>query len=133
AHRDAPTRFDAYREHTEPLAKAPSHRVLAMLRGEAEGVLKLKLGLPDAEATRLVTSRVVTRPRATFAKQLTLACEDGWSRLLGPSLESELRAEAKARADRDATVIFGQNLRHLLLAPAAGTRKVIALDPGLRT
>src|SRR5690606_37356645 len=68
AHRDAPTRFDAYREHTEPLAKAPSHRVLAMLRGEAEGVLKLKLGLPDAEATRLVTSRVVTRPRATFAK-----------------------------------------------------------------
>jgi len=133
AHRDAPTRFDAYREHVEPLARAPSHRVLAMLRGEAEGVLKLKLSLPDAEATRAVIARVVTRPRAKLAPELTRACEDSWERLLGPSLESELRAEAKARADREATVIFGQNLRHLLLAPAAGTRKVLALDPGLRT
>jgi len=133
AHRDAPTRFDAYREHSEPLSRAPSHRVLAMLRGEAEGVLKLKLGLPEDEATRTLTTRIVTRPRATLARELTAACEDSWSRLLKPSLESELRAEAKARADREATVIFGQNLRHLLLAPPAGTRKVLALDPGLRT
>src|SRR5690606_33452091 len=102
-------------------------------RGEAEGVLKLKVGLPDDEALREVTTRIVTRPRATLAEELTAACEDSWARLLKPSLESELRSEAKARADREATVIFGQNLRHLLLAPPAGTRKVIALDPGLRT
>jgi len=133
AHRDTTTRFDAYREHSEPLSRAPSHRVLAMLRGEAEGVLKLKVGLPDDEATRVITTRIVTRPRATLAGELKAACEDSWARLLKPSLESELRSDAKARADREATVIFGQNLRHLLLAPPAGTRKVIALDPGLRT
>ena len=133
AHKDETTKFDAYREHTEPLTRAPSHRVLAMLRGEAEGVLKLKLELPDAEVTQALVSRVVTRPRRRSPASSAVAVEDGWERLLSSSLEAELRAETKARADREAVVIFGQNLRHLLLTAPAGARKVLALDPGLRT
>jgi uncharacterized protein len=132
-HKDAATKFDAYREHREPLARAPGHRVLALFRGEEEGVLKVKLALPDGEVLHALTSRVVTRREAPFTDVLRGACEDGWERLLGPSLEGELRAELKARADREAVAVFGQNLRHLLLAAPAGNKRVLALDPGLRT
>jgi uncharacterized protein len=127
------TKFESYYEHEEPLAQAPSHRVLALLRGEAEQVLRVKVLFPDDEAKGLLTSRVVTKPQALFAPELRAAAEDAWERLLGPSLESELRAELKERADRQAIGVFGENLRHLLLAPPAGTRAVVALDPGLRT
>jgi uncharacterized protein len=75
----------------------------------------------------------VTRPRAPFTDELRAAVADGWQRLLGPSLESELRAELKARADLEAIQVFAENLRHLLLAPPAGSRRVVAIDPGLRT
>jgi uncharacterized protein len=127
------TKFEGYYAHREPLTSAPSHRVLALLRGEAEGVLKVRLDFPDGEIATALTARVVTRPRAPFAQELGAAVADGWSRLLGPSLESELRAELKARADREAIEVFAENLRHLLLAPPVGARRVAALDPGLRT
>ncbi|MFL5344862.1 MAG: Tex family protein [Hyalangium sp.] len=133
AKKNEPTKFESYYEHEEPLAQAPSHRVLALLRGEAEQVLRVKVLFPDDEAKGLLTSRVVTKPQALFASELRAAAEDAWERLLGPSLESELRAELKERADRQAIGVFGENLRHLLLAPPAGTRPVVALDPGLRT
>jgi uncharacterized protein len=127
------TKFDSYAEHEEPLAQAPSHRILALLRGEAEEVLRVKLVLPDDEVKGVLSSRVVTRPQALFASELRAAVEDSWERLMGPSLESELRNELKERADRQAIGVFGDNLRHLLLSPPAGTRAVLALDPGLRT
>jgi uncharacterized protein len=127
------TKFEGYYAHREPLTSAPSHRVLALLRGEAESVLKVRLDFPDGEITRALTARVVTRPGAPFAEELGAAVADGWGRLLGPSLESELRAELKARADREAIEVFAENLRHLLLAPPAGARRIAALDPGLRT
>ncbi|MBZ4375253.1 Tex family protein [Corallococcus sp. AS-1-6] len=127
------TKFENYYGHEEPLSQAPSHRVLALLRGEEEGVLKVKLGLPDDEVKGLFTGRVVTRPQSLFAGELRAAVEDGWDRLMGPSLESELRAELKERADKGAIGVFGENLRHLLLAAPAGARAVLALDPGLRT
>jgi uncharacterized protein len=76
---------------------------------------------------------VVTRPRAALAPELAAAVADGWERLLRPSLESELRAELKARADQEAIEVFAENLRHLLLAPPASGRRVVGLDPGLRT
>lgn len=133
AHRVERTKFEGYYAHREPATSAPSHRVLALLRGEAEGVLRVRLQFPDEEVVRMLTAQLVTRPQAPFAEQLRVAVADGWSRLLGPSLESELRGELKARADREAIEVFAQNLRHLLLAPPAGARRVLALDPGLRT
>jgi uncharacterized protein len=127
------TKFDNYADHEEDLSKAPSHRILALLRGEAEEVLRLQLALPDDEVKGTLASRVVTKPQSPFAPELRAAVEDSWDRLMGPSLESELRNELKERADREAIVVFGQNLRHLLLTAPAGTRPVLAMDPGLRT
>ncbi|WP_338869801.1 Tex family protein [Myxococcus stipitatus] len=133
AKKGEPTKFENYYGHEEPLSQAPSHRVLALLRGEEEGVLKVKLNMPDDEVKALLAGRVVTRPQSLFAQELRAAVEDGWDRLMGPSLESELRAELKERADKGATGVFGENLRHLLLTAPAGARAVLALDPGLRT
>ncbi|QSQ18039.1 Tex family protein [Myxococcus landrumensis] len=133
AKKNEPTKFENYYGHEEPLSQAPSHRVLALLRGEEEGVLKVKLNMPDDEVKALLASRVVTRPQSLFAQELRAAVEDGWERLMGPSLESELRAELKERADKGAIGVFGENLRHLLLTAPAGARAVLALDPGLRT
>ncbi|MDY7231784.1 Tex family protein [Hyalangium rubrum] len=133
AKKNETTKFEAYYSHEEPLAQAPSHRVLALMRGEAEEVLRVKLAFPDDEVKGQLSSRVVNKPQALFASELRAATEDAWERLMGPSLESELRAELKERADRQAIGVFGENLRHLLLSPPAGTRAVVALDPGLRT
>ncbi|AGC42757.1 S1 RNA-binding domain-containing protein [Myxococcus stipitatus DSM 14675] len=133
AKKNEPTKFENYYGHEEPLSQAPSHRVLALLRGEEEGVLKVKLNMPDDEVKALLSSRIVTRPQSLFAQELRAAVEDGWERLMGPSLESELRAELKERADKGAIGVFGENLRHLLLTAPAGARAVLALDPGLRT
>lgn len=133
AKKGEPTKFENYYGHEEPLSQAPSHRVLALMRGEEEGVLKVKLNMPDDEVKALLGGRVVTRPQSLFAQELRAAVEDGWERLMGPSLESELRAELKERADKGAIGVFGENLRHLLLTAPAGARAVLALDPGLRT
>jgi uncharacterized protein len=127
------TKFDNYADHEEDLSKAPSHRILALLRGEAEEVLRIQLALPDDEVKGTLASRVVTKPQSPFAPELRAAVEDSWERLMGPSLESELRNELKERADREAITVFGQNLRHLLLTAPAGSRPVLAMDPGLRT
>ena len=133
AKRGERTRFEDHYGRQEPLSSAPSHRVLAALRGEAEGVLRVRLDFPDDEITETLVRQVVRRPAALLAGELEAAVRDGWQRLLAPSLESELRAELKDRADRAAIEVFGQNLRHLLLAAPAGSRRVVALDPGLRT
>ncbi|HYW24396.1 MAG TPA: Tex family protein [Terriglobales bacterium] len=133
AKRGERTRFEDHYGRQEPLSSAPSHRVLAALRGEAEGVLRVRLDFPDDEITETLVRQVVRRPAALLAGELEAAVRDGWERLLAPSLESELRAELKDRADRAAIEVFGQNLRHLLLAAPAGSRRVVALDPGLRT
>ncbi|MBI2896857.1 MAG: RNA-binding transcriptional accessory protein [Deltaproteobacteria bacterium] len=127
-----PSKFDAYRDHDEQLAGAPSHRVLAILRGEAEEQLRVRIELPDDQIARALEARVVKKP-SPFAAELAAAVADGWARLMGPSLETELRTSAKERADAEAIEVFGKNLRHLLLAPPAGGRRVVALDPGLRT
>jgi uncharacterized protein len=127
------TKFEAYYDHREPLSKAPSHRVLALLRGEAEEVLRVGLSFPDDAIAGGLVARTVRRRDVPLARDLTAAVQDGWQRLLGPSLGTELLSELKERSDRAAVEVFGQNLRHLLLAPPAGARGVAALDPGLRT
>jgi protein Tex len=126
------SKFELYYDHREPLAHAPSHRVLAIFRGEAEEFLNVRLRFNDEEIVRGLKSRCA-RVRSPLPEQRELAVEDGWKRLLSVSLEGELRAELKARADGQAIEVFAQNLRNLLLAPPAGNRRVLALDPGLRT
>ncbi|HEX2060882.1 MAG TPA: Tex family protein [Thermoanaerobaculia bacterium] len=125
------SKFEMYYDHREPLAHAPSHRVLAIFRGEAEEFLNVRLRFPDEQIVSGLKARV--RHPSPMLPQRELAIEDAWKRLLSISLEGELRAELKQRADAQAIDVFGQNLRNLLLAPPAGNRRVLALDPGLRT
>jgi uncharacterized protein len=121
-------------DRREKASQAPSHRLLAAERGEAEGLLKVSLELePQAVRTR-VSQAVVKRGTApVLAKELSLAVDDAIERLLLPSLESERRRALKARADEEAIAVFARNLSALLLAPPLGGKPVVAIDPGLRT
>jgi uncharacterized protein len=125
------SKFELYYDHREPLAAAPSHRALAIFRGESEEMLNVRLRFPDEQIVAGLKSRC-NRP-TPLPEDREKAIEDGWKRLLSISLEGELRAELKQRADVQAIEVFAQNLRNLLLAPPAGNRRVLALDPGLRT
>ena len=125
-------KFKDYFEWSEPAAKAPSHRLLAMFRGENEGVLSLAVA-PEKEDAVTLLAGLFVKGRGPASEQVALAVEDGYGRLLGPSMETEVRAELKRRADAEAIRIFAENLRELLLAPPLGRKRVLALDPGFRT
>ena len=125
------SKFQDYYEFSEKLGDIPSHRVLAIRRGEAEGFLVWSVDAPVEEIAALMQRTVVGARRA--ARQLALVAQDAYKRLLAPSITVELRLELKARADDEAIRIFGQNLEQLLLASPAGERVVIGLDPGFRT
>ena len=125
------SKFQDYYDFAEPLHGIPSHRVLAIRRGEEEGVLAWTVAAPVDEIVTGLVARVVTGRRA--AEQLRLAAQDAYKRLMAISIEVELRLELKTRADEEAIAIFGRNLEQLLLAAPAGERIVIGLDPGFRT
>jgi uncharacterized protein len=125
-------KFKDYFDWHEPAAKAPSHRLLAMFRGENEGMLALSVAPVKEDAVALVSGLFVKANNGA-AVQVALAVEDGYNRLLGPSMETEVRAELKKRADTEAIRIFADNLRELLLASPLGRKRVLALDPGFRT
>jgi uncharacterized protein len=125
------SKFQDYYDFSEPLHGIPSHRVLAIRRGEEEGVLSWTVAAPVEELAEGLTGRVLAGRRAT--RQLSLVAADAYKRLLAFSIEVELRLELKTRADEEAIVIFGRNLEQLLLAAPAGERIVIGLDPGFRT
>jgi uncharacterized protein len=124
-------KFQDYYDFSEPLGTIPSHRVLAIRRGEEEGVLAWSVAAPTEEIVSGLTDRVTQGRRAT--EQLKLVAQDAYKRLLSMSIEVELRLELKTRADEEAIAIFGRNLEQLLLAAPAGERIVIGLDPGFRT
>jgi uncharacterized protein len=124
-------KFQDYYDFSEPLGTIPSHRVLAIRRGEEEGVLAWSVAAPTEEIVGGLTERVTEGRRA--AGQLKLVAQDAYKRLLAMSIEVELRLELKTRADEEAIAIFGRNLEQLLLAAPAGERLVIGLDPGFRT
>ena len=124
--------YAAYFDMQELCSKAPSHRVLAMFRGEKEGVLRLTVA-PDANKAIESIQRRVCRGNSQATLQVAMAVEDSYKRLLQPQMETEMRQEAKQRADRDAIAIFADNLRHLLLAAPLGQKTVLAIDPGFRT
>lgn len=128
-------KFKDYFDFAEPLRRVPSHRLLALRRGEAEGFLSVSIG-PDEEAAieRLERQFVAERSGTPACKeQLSLAIRDGYKRLLKPSLETEFANTSKEKADAEAIRIFAENLRQLLLSPPLGQQRVLAIDPGYRT
>jgi uncharacterized protein len=125
-------KFRDYFHWSEPPAAAPSHRVLAILRGVAEGVLSCTLRPPEAETVAALEGRFLGRA-GRCAEQVRLAVRDGYRRLLLPAMETEARAELKSRADGAAIGVFARNLRQLLLAAPLGQKRVLAIDPGFRT
>ena len=125
-------KYKDYYDWEEPLAKAPSHRILAILRGANEGVLNFHILPADQEALAILDRQFI-KADSSATQQVRLAIQDGYKRLIAPSLETEMRQDAKKRADEAAIQIFAENLRNLLLAPPFGQKFVLAIDPGLRT
>ena len=125
-------KFRDYFEWQEPAASAPSHRILAIRRGEKEGFLTLRVVVPEEEALALLCGLFV-KGEGAAAQQVRLAAEDGFKRLLSLAMETESRLALKERADREAIRVFAANLRELLLAPPLGGKNVLAIDPGFRT
>ena len=126
-------KFKDYFDWTEPVAKIPSHRMLAMRRGEEEGVLLVRITPPEESAIAILEGLFVRARGTPGAEQVRLAAVDSFKRLVGFAIEAEVRIEAKKRADHEAIRVFSENLRELLLAPALGQKNVLAIDPGFRT
>ena len=126
------SKFEMYYDFNEPLRQVPSHRMLAMRRGEKEDVLRLSVEAPE-EDILLSLGRVLIPKANPYRDWLRLVIEDAYGRLLSPSIEVELRLQAKKAADEEAIRVFAENLRHLLLAAPAGSYRVLGVDPGLRT
>ena len=125
-------KYKAWYKWSEQAAKAPSHRVLALFRGEKEGFLKVSLGTEEEAALSILKKRFIATG-GPCAEQVNQALADAWKRLLHPSLETELRKRLKEKADRKAIAVFAENLRQLLLAPPLGQKRILAIDPGFRT
>ena len=129
---DPDGKFKLYYDHREPAKSIPSHRMLAIRRGESESILFFTIELESAAATAQLGSQIHRAP-GDWTPQLQLALEDCWKRLLNTSIQTDIRMELKRRADEDAIKVFRENLQNLLLAAPAGRLSVLALDPGIRT
>jgi len=125
-------KYRDYFEWTEPSVNAPSHRILALLRGAEEGVLSVHF-LPAEDDAVTILEREFIKGDNPVSEQIRLAAKDSYKRLMGPSMETEIRSLLKKRADEDAIKVFSDNIRELLLASPLGQKSVLALDPGLRT
>ncbi|CAN5420279.1 Tex family protein [soil metagenome] len=129
---DAQEKFKMYYDYREPVKTIPSHRMLAIRRGEAEAVLYFLIELEPARATGIIRRHILAA-EGDWTPQVDLAIEDSWSRLLSSSVQGEMRLELKKRSDIDAIQVFRDNLANLLLGAPAGPISVLGLDPGLRT
>ena len=125
-------KYRDYFDWEEPVAKAPSHRILAMRRGEKEGFLNVRVKPPEDESLGLLEAMFV-KGHSPASEQVREAVNDSYKRLLSYSMETEIRVVTKERADAEAIRIFAGNLRELLLAPTLGQKNVLAIDPGIRT
>jgi len=125
-------KYKDYFDWTEPVKTAPSHRILAMRRGEKEEILYLDILPPEDDAIALLDRTFVTSNNST-SDQIRLAIADGYKRLLKPSMETEARLLTKKKADEEAIRVFAENARQLLLAAPLGQKRVMAIDPGFRT
>ena len=125
-------KFNQYFDWAEPISKAPSHRLLAMLRAETEGFIKLNVEIEPEEAIEFIEENTIKNKKST-AEQLRLAIKDSYKRLLEPAISNETLQTYKAKADAKAIDVFAQNLSQLLLAPPLGEKRILAIDPGFRT
>lgn len=132
---DPDSKFRDYFDYAEPIARIPSHRALALLRGEQEGVIKYKLALPEGQenlGVELIQRHWQLRPHA-LSPWMQATLEQCWNRKLQPQLENELVKRLREQSEAAAIEVFARNLHDLLLAPPAGSRATLGLDPGLRT
>jgi len=125
-------KFNQYFDWSEPLTKTPSHRLLAMLRAENEGFVKLKIEVENDEAIDMISEIVIKKNNDT-TPHLQLATEDSYKRLLAPAISNEALQEAKTKADANSIGVFANNLGQLLLAPPLGEKRILAIDPGFRS
>ena len=125
-------KFSQYFDWAEPISKAPSHRLLAMLRAEAEAIVKLNIEIEKEEAIDFIEENIIKKNNDT-TEHLELAIKDSYKRLLEPAIANETLQEAKQKADIKAIDVFSENLRQLLLAPPLGEKRILAIDPGFRT
>jgi uncharacterized protein len=126
------SKYRDYIEWEEPVETAPSHRVLAMRRGEKEGFLTFQVLVPEPAALSIL-HRLFLKGSGPASAQVTMAIQDSFARLLSPSMETEARLQTKSRADQKAIEVFAQNVQQLLMASPLGQKTVLALDPGFRT
>ena len=129
---EAAQKFSQYFDWAEPISKAPSHRLLAMLRAEAEGFVKLNVEIEKEEALSFIEDNIIKSNNDT-TEHLELAIKDSYKRLLEPAISNETLQEAKEKADIKAIDVFAGNLSQLLLAPPLGEKRILAIDPGFRT
>ncbi len=125
-------KYSDYYEWSEPVSRVSSHRLLAMMRGEEEGYLRLSIVVDNDEAVEQLNRRFV-RHNSTTAQYVQRAVSDSFKRLLSPSIENETKGVVKQRADDEAIAVFADNLRQLLLSSPLGQKRVLAIDPGFRT
>jgi len=125
-------KYRDYFDYQEPLVKSPSHRILAIRRGEKEGFLIMDIDIKKEAALEELKRKFLAASN-TAAQQVALAIEDSFNRLLEPSIETEFRLAAKTKADEEAIKVFAENLRQLLLASPLGHKRIMAIDPGFRT
>lgn len=129
---EAGIKYKDYFDWTEPIKTAPSHRILAMRRGEKEEVLWLEIQ-PDQDTALAQLEQLFIKGNNTASQQVQLAVHDGYKRLLKPSMETEIRLHTKKQADEEAIRVFAENARQLLMAAPLGQKRVLAIDPGFRT
>ena len=125
-------KFSQYFDWQEPLSRAPSHRLLAMLRAENEGFVKVSVAVEKEEAIEIMENAVI-KSNNDCSKQIALAITDAYKRLLEPAISNEALQEAKEKADQKAIEVFAENLQQLLLAAPLGEKRILAIDPGYRT
>jgi len=125
-------KYKDYFDWEEPVSTAPSHRILALRRGEKEGFLTLRI-LPLEEEALDILDGLFVKGKGPASEQVKMSTHDSFKRLLSPSMETEIRLSTKKRADEEAIRVFVENLRQLLLAPPLGQKNVLAIDPGFRT
>jgi uncharacterized protein len=125
-------KYENYFDWTDPVASVPSHRILAMRRGEKEGYLTLRVNVPEEKANDILRTLFIQNS-SLCSQQVEMALADGFKRLLSASMETEVRLETKKRADIEAIWIFAENLQQLLMASPLGQKRILGVDPGFRT
>ena len=130
---EGPTKFEDYYDYSERIAKIPSHRYLAICRGEAEGVLKVNLGGDDEGLVAWIDNQFRRATHPGWRAERSKAIADAYKRIVKPSVSTDLRVALKLRSDGAAVEVFADNLDNLLLAPPLGRRATIGIDPGFRT